>query len=214
MHRYDIDAIEKEIIKGLPSDITKVIAVFHDESTFTANNVKASEGRSRKWNSWPICSTYGWLEDAGGYLEYGRPHEGYWDAEKLIEQVEKSLYQFSRDCIWGRRLLLSLIIPQGMEQCDREDPSQASQPEVPDEAKHRAAEEMAGRFVYIDAEKFLNMLPNPSISSMPTPELPPTLSDHKNFDHYAPFIEYMAPFLRDWKLANTSQSNEGWSFAP
>ncbi|KAH8916594.1 hypothetical protein BT69DRAFT_1228244 [Atractiella rhizophila] len=36
-----------------------------------------------------ICSTYGWLEDAGEQLEYGTAHEGYWDAEKLIEQVEK-----------------------------------------------------------------------------------------------------------------------------
>ncbi|KAH8922379.1 hypothetical protein BT69DRAFT_1334779 [Atractiella rhizophila] len=46
--------------------------------------------------------------------------------------------------------------------------SQASQPEVPDEAKLRAAQETAGRFVYIDAKKFLDMLPYPSISTMPT----------------------------------------------
>ncbi|KAH8929740.1 hypothetical protein BT69DRAFT_1195412, partial [Atractiella rhizophila] len=36
-----------------------------------------------------ICSTQGWLEEAGEQLEYGKNHEGYWNAEKLAEQVEK-----------------------------------------------------------------------------------------------------------------------------
>ena len=34
-----------------------------------------------------ICSTYGWLKDAGEQLEYRKNCEGYWDGEKFVEQV-------------------------------------------------------------------------------------------------------------------------------
>ncbi|KAH8913969.1 hypothetical protein BT69DRAFT_1343774 [Atractiella rhizophila] len=69
-------------MKDLPSDVTEVVVIFH---------VKASEERYRKGIHWSDfnCSTYGWLEDVGEQLEYGKGHEGYWDAVKLIEQVEK-----------------------------------------------------------------------------------------------------------------------------
>ncbi|KAH8929449.1 hypothetical protein BT69DRAFT_1182257, partial [Atractiella rhizophila] len=96
----------------LPSGVTEVVAVFHDESTFTANDVqhhswcldgqsklrKKGAGRGIHRSDF-ICSTYGWLEDAGEQLEYGKAHAGYWDAEKLIEQVcfsEKFIPVFKR----------------------------------------------------------------------------------------------------------------------
>ena len=34
-----------------------------------------------------ICSTYGWLENAGVQLEYGKNYEGYWTGEMFVEQV-------------------------------------------------------------------------------------------------------------------------------
>ncbi|KAH8913985.1 hypothetical protein BT69DRAFT_40514, partial [Atractiella rhizophila] len=90
--------------------------------------------------------------------------------------------------------------------------SQASQNEGADEAKLSAAQEMKGRFVYMDVEAFLDLLPPGPV--MPEPTVPPTLSDNENFEHYNPFIEYMSSFVGDWKLANTSQSNDGRCFAP
>ncbi|KAH8922864.1 hypothetical protein BT69DRAFT_1281883 [Atractiella rhizophila] len=91
--------------------------------------------------------------------------------------------------------------------------SQASQSEGADEAKLSAAQEMKGRFVYMDVEAFLDLLPPGPV--MPEPTAPPTLSDNENFEHYNPsLIEYMSSFVGDWKLANTSQSNDGRCFAP
>ncbi|KAH8929763.1 hypothetical protein BT69DRAFT_1255936 [Atractiella rhizophila] len=90
--------------------------------------------------------------------------------------------------------------------------SQASQSDGADEAKFSAAREMKGRFVYVDVEAFLDLLPPGPV--MPEQTVPPTLSDHENFEHYNPFIDYMSSFVGDWKLANTSQSNDGRCFAP
>ncbi|KAH8926136.1 hypothetical protein BT69DRAFT_1348262 [Atractiella rhizophila] len=90
--------------------------------------------------------------------------------------------------------------------------SQTSQNEAANEAKLCAAREMKGRFAYIDVEELLNLLPPCPLRPQPT--VPPTLSDNENFEHYNPFIVYMSSFVRDWKLANTSQSNLGWCFAP
>ncbi|KAH8914947.1 hypothetical protein BT69DRAFT_1357194 [Atractiella rhizophila] len=90
--------------------------------------------------------------------------------------------------------------------------SQASQSEGADEAKLSAAREMKGRFVYMDVVAFLDLLPPGPV--MPVPTVPPTLSDNENFEHYIPFIDYMSSFVGDWKLANTSQSNDGRCFAP
>ncbi|KAH8924985.1 hypothetical protein BT69DRAFT_1295983 [Atractiella rhizophila] len=71
---------------------------------------------------------------------------------------------------------------------------------------------MKGRFVYMDVEAFLDLLPPGPV--MPEPTVPPTLSHNENFEHYTPFIDYMSSFVGDWKLANTSQSNDGRCFAP
>ncbi|KAH8930621.1 hypothetical protein BT69DRAFT_1210182 [Atractiella rhizophila] len=72
MCQYNIDDIEKEINKDLPSGVTEVVAVFHDESTFTANDSQHhsqcldGQSRLRKKDAGReihrfdfICPTYG-----------------------------------------------------------------------------------------------------------------------------------------------------------
>ena len=34
-----------------------------------------------------ICSTVGWLKEAGQSLEYGKNYDGYWTGEMFIKQV-------------------------------------------------------------------------------------------------------------------------------
>lgn len=39
-----------------------------------------------------ICSTVGWLADAGESLEYGKNHEGFWTGEMFVHQVRIFTY--------------------------------------------------------------------------------------------------------------------------
>jgi hypothetical protein len=39
-----------------------------------------------------ICSTVGWLEEAGQQLEYGKNYDGYWTGELFVKQVSKFLF--------------------------------------------------------------------------------------------------------------------------
>ncbi|KAH8928086.1 hypothetical protein BT69DRAFT_1185174, partial [Atractiella rhizophila] len=92
----------------------KVVLVSHDASTCNAHDGKhfswvldgqskirkKGQGRGLHRSDF-ICSTKGWLEEAGEQLEYGKNHEGYWNAEKLAEQwypsdtqVEKKFIPF------------------------------------------------------------------------------------------------------------------------
>ncbi|KAH8923903.1 hypothetical protein BT69DRAFT_1308271 [Atractiella rhizophila] len=92
----------KEVVKDLAPDIRRVVLVSHDESTCNAhdgkhfswvldgrnNLLKRGQGRGLHRSEF-ICSTKGWLEEAREQLEYGKNHEGYWNAEKLAERVKK-----------------------------------------------------------------------------------------------------------------------------
>ena len=77
-----------------------LVLVAHDEMTVQANN-----GQKKSWVlngehpikkkgagqgihcSDVICSTVGWLPDAGQSLEYGKNYEGYWTGELFVKQV-------------------------------------------------------------------------------------------------------------------------------
>ncbi|KAJ3987893.1 hypothetical protein F5890DRAFT_1571338 [Lentinula detonsa] len=38
-----------------------------------------------------ICSTVGWLEDAGQELEYGKNYDGYWTGELFVKQLQEEI---------------------------------------------------------------------------------------------------------------------------
>ncbi|KZT49999.1 hypothetical protein CALCODRAFT_539190 [Calocera cornea HHB12733] len=77
-----------EVVKeeGVQPCLVKVV---HDESIFTAHNgVTKSWGAGRGIHcSKFLCSTLGWLREAGQTIEYGKNHDGYWTGEQLCEQI-------------------------------------------------------------------------------------------------------------------------------
>jgi hypothetical protein len=89
-----------EIEKPLPPVVHKLVLVAHDELTNTANDgpkvlwvlegeqpiLKKGAGCGSH-RSDMICSTYGWLKDAGVQLEYRKNYEGYWTGEMFVAQV-------------------------------------------------------------------------------------------------------------------------------
>ncbi|KAH8922847.1 hypothetical protein BT69DRAFT_1219788 [Atractiella rhizophila] len=96
--------------KPLPPETQPIVLVAHDESTCTANDGKKhcwildgqaklrkkGQGRGIHRSDF-ICSTYGWLEECGEQLEYGKNHEGFWTGEKMLKQVtEKFIPVFER----------------------------------------------------------------------------------------------------------------------
>lgn len=97
---YEVGNLNKEVQKLLPPETKKLVLLAHDESTMQANDgenagwgpkeeqpiLKKGAGRGEH-RSDVICSTYGWLKDAGEQMEYGKNYEGYWTGEKFVEQV-------------------------------------------------------------------------------------------------------------------------------
>ena len=97
---YSMEDPTKEVLKPLPPDVRKLVLLAHDESTCTANDgpkaswvlegeqpiLKKGAGRGSH-RSDVICSTFGWLENAGVQLEYGKNHDGFWTGEMFIKQV-------------------------------------------------------------------------------------------------------------------------------
>ena len=97
---YKVGNFNKEVQKSLPPGTKKFVLLAHDESTMQANDgekagwgpkeeqpiLKKGAGRGEH-RSDVICSTYGWLKDAGEQMEYGKNYEGYWTGEKFVEQV-------------------------------------------------------------------------------------------------------------------------------
>ena len=97
---YTMGNPTEEIIKTLPPGVRRLVLLAHDESTATANDgPKASwveDGEQpilKKGAGWGshhsdvICSTYGWLKNAGVQIEYGKNHDGFWTGELFIKQV-------------------------------------------------------------------------------------------------------------------------------
>jgi hypothetical protein len=98
---YDIEKVSEEILKPLPPGIRKLVLCAHDESTMQANDgMKAGwgpEGEQPLLKKGPgrgshrsdiICSTVGWLKEAGQQLEYGKNYDGYWTGELFVKQVK------------------------------------------------------------------------------------------------------------------------------
>ena len=97
---YSMEDPTKEILKPLPPDVRKLVLLAHDESTCTANDgpkaswviegeqpiLKKGAGRGLH-RSDVICSTFGWLKNAGVQIEYGKNHDGFWTGEMFIKQV-------------------------------------------------------------------------------------------------------------------------------
>ena len=94
----------EEVVKSLPNGVRKLVLCAHDESTMQANDgekagwgpkdeqplLKKGVGRGSH-RSDVICSTVGWLEEAGQQLEYGKNYDGYWTGELFVKQVRKFL---------------------------------------------------------------------------------------------------------------------------
>lgn len=90
----------------MPPGICKLVLCVHDESTLQAN-----DGEKAGWGpkveqpllkkgagcgshqSDIICSTFGWLKDAGQQLEYGKNYDGYWTGELFVKQLREKIIQ-------------------------------------------------------------------------------------------------------------------------
>jgi hypothetical protein len=97
---YKMGDAEVEIDKQLPDGVRKLVLLAHDESTNTANDgpkaswvlegeqpiLKKGAGRGSH-RSDVICSTHGWLKDAGVQIEYGKNHDGFWNGQMFVDQV-------------------------------------------------------------------------------------------------------------------------------
>ena len=105
---YTMGQPNEEIAKQLPHGMQKLVLLAHDESTCTANDgLKASwvlEGEQpilkkgaghRSHCSDVICSTYGWLKDAGVQIEYGKNYDGFWTGELFIKQVNIKFHTYT-----------------------------------------------------------------------------------------------------------------------
>jgi hypothetical protein len=104
MVEYKMGKPTKLLEKILPMGVQKLILVAHDESTCMANDgpkslwvphdkqpiLKKGAG-CRSHQSDVICSTYGWLRNAGVQFEYGKNYEGYWTGEMFVEQIRLCL---------------------------------------------------------------------------------------------------------------------------
>ena len=100
MVEYKMGEPTELLKKILPLGVWKLILVTHDESTCMANDgpksswvpngeqpiLKKGAGRGSHQSD-VICSTYGWLKNAGVWLKYGKNYEGYWTGEMFVEQV-------------------------------------------------------------------------------------------------------------------------------
>jgi hypothetical protein len=108
IREYEVSDVTKEVEKDR-GGYRPIVTVFHDESTFTANDavdrtwVLNNEHKMRKKGAGRgihrsdfICSTVGWLREAGVSMEYGKAHEGYWTGQLLCQQVSNTLsFDFS-----------------------------------------------------------------------------------------------------------------------
>ncbi|TFY70750.1 hypothetical protein EVG20_g2243, partial [Dentipellis fragilis] len=113
--RYVVGDVEHELDERLPKwncVEPRLVVCAHDESTMQAN-----DGMKRSWvldgeqplrkkgqgrgihRSDVICSTVGWLKDAGQSLEYGKNYEGYWTGELFVNQVtfDQVIFRTSSD---------------------------------------------------------------------------------------------------------------------
>ena len=90
---------DKEVLKNRNGEWPLVL-VTHDEMTTQANDgpkfswVMDSEHALKKkgvghgqHESQVICSTIGWLKEAGQSLEYSKNYDGYWTGEMFVKQV-------------------------------------------------------------------------------------------------------------------------------
>lgn len=98
----------ENVVKSLPDGVRKLVLCAHDESTMQANDgdkagwgpedeqplLKKSVGRGSH-RSDVICSTVGWLKEAGQQLEYGKNYDGYWTGELFVKQVRKPCSDFN-----------------------------------------------------------------------------------------------------------------------
>lgn len=96
---YTVGNTDQEILKSRNGE-RPLVLVAHDEMTTQANDgpkfswvmdgehalKKKGVGRGQH-ESQVICSTVGWLKEAGQSLEYGKNYDGYWTGEMFIKQV-------------------------------------------------------------------------------------------------------------------------------
>jgi hypothetical protein len=119
---YEVGNVSEEVFKPLPPGVRKLVLCAHDESTMQANDgMKAGWGPEgeqpllKKGPGWGshrsdiICSTVGWLKEAGQQLEYGKNYDGYWTGELFVKQLSSFLSYEQWN--WDSLQLKEKIIP-------------------------------------------------------------------------------------------------------
>ena len=97
---YAVGDVEHEVTKPTNFVECQLVLVAHDEMT-----AQAHDGKKKSWvmdgehalkkkgvghgmhHSEVICSTVGWLKEAGQDLEYGKNYDGYWTGELFVKKV-------------------------------------------------------------------------------------------------------------------------------
>jgi hypothetical protein len=97
---YIVGDVDHEVSKLMNFVERQLVLVAHDEMT-----VQAHDGKKKSWvmdnehalkkkgvghgmhHSEVICSTVGWLKEAGQDLEYGKNYDSYWMGELFVKQV-------------------------------------------------------------------------------------------------------------------------------
>ncbi|THU76035.1 hypothetical protein K435DRAFT_705817 [Dendrothele bispora CBS 962.96] len=99
--QYVVGDTKKELIKKPTNFVERrLVLCAHDEMTAQANDglkkewVFEGQHRLKKKGvgrglhcSDVICSTVGWMKEAGQELEYGKNYDGYWTGELFVKQV-------------------------------------------------------------------------------------------------------------------------------
>ena len=97
---YTVGDLDKEVQKSTNYVECQLVLCVHDEMM-----VQAHDGKKKSWvmdnehalkkkgmgcgmhHSEVICSTMGWVKEAGQDLKYGKNYEGYWTGELFMKQV-------------------------------------------------------------------------------------------------------------------------------
>lgn len=101
----DQQHVNKPVVAGK----SRLVTVFHDESVFHSNDGQRmswvpngqhklrpkGQGRGLHRSDF-ICSTHGWLKEAGEELHIGKNHGGYWTGEDIAKQIPKAVANFEK----------------------------------------------------------------------------------------------------------------------
>ena len=100
-----VGELDKEVQKTANYIECQLVLCVHEEMMVQAHDrkkkswvmdnkhaLKKKGARQGMHHSEVICSTVGWLKEAGQDLEYGKNYDGYWPGELFVKQVSALIH--------------------------------------------------------------------------------------------------------------------------